>query len=481
MVQITLDYDSTRKKGIIVSDYLPNIREYFSVEDKQQVFKRRYAIGYRPQTRLYAITPQGRFETRLVFSILEFLQNQDIQFNIELTDKFKDIIFIPELKENLTKLNLELRDYQEESVKLALKNKSGVIILPTSAGKTLVIATLVKSIQDQHDFKALILVPDIQLVAQTYSDFIDYGIPESEITKWTGSTEPDKNAKIVISNAQILLSEKQDLSLLKDIKLLVIDEVHKLKYGNKINKVVEQIPALFRYGFTGTLPDYKIDQWNIFGKIGRVIYFKESIDLRDQNYISQVHVAALKLTYKNIPQFTTPSMHNPTAGYEEEITWLQTNPYRNAIIIKLVNKSDKNTLIMVDRIAHGEELLRILQEGTNKQVHFVHGAVEIEEREMIRKLMEEHDNVACIAISKIFSTGINIKNLHNIIFAAIGKARIKIIQSIGRSLRKHSSKKLATIFDIWDNLRYGNKHMVERLALYNREQIPYSVTELTES
>ena len=481
MVQITLDYDSTRKKGIIVSDYLPNIREHFSVEDKQQVFKRRYAIGYRPQTRLYAITPQGRFETRLIFSILEFLQNQDIQFNIELTDKFKDVIFIPELKVNLTKLNLDLRDYQEESVRLALKNKSGVIILPTSAGKTLVIATLVKSIQDQHDFKALILVPDIQLVAQTYSDFIDYGIPETEITKWTGSTEPDKNAKIIISNAQILLSEKQDLSLLKDIKLLVIDEVHKLKYGNKINKVVEQIPALFRYGFTGTLPDYKIDQWNIFGKIGRVIYFKESIDLRDQNYISQVHVAALKLTYKNTPQFTTPSMHNPTAGYEEEITWLQTNPYRNAIIIKLVNKSDKNTLIMVDRIAHGEELLRVLRESTNKQVHFVHGAIEIEEREMIRKLMEEHDNVACIAISKIFSTGINIKNLHNIIFAAIGKARIKIIQSIGRSLRKHSSKKLATIFDIWDNLRYGNKHMVERLALYDREQIPYSVTELTES
>ena len=481
MVQITLDYDSTRKKGIIVSDYLPNIREHFSVEDKQQVFKRRYAIGYRPQTRLYAITPQGRFEPRLIFSILEFLQNQDIQFNVELTDKFKDVIFIPELKENLTKLNLELRDYQEESVKLALKNKSGVIILPTSAGKTLVIATLVKSIQDQHDFKALILVPDIQLVAQTYSDFIDYGIPEFEITKWTGSTEPDKNAKIVISNAQILLSEKQDLSLLKDIKLLVIDEVHKIKYGNKINKVVEQIPALFRYGFTGTLPDYKIDQWNIFGKIGRVIYHKESITLRDQNYISQVHVAALKLTYKDVPRFTTPSMHNPTAGYEEEITWLQTNSYRNAIIIKLINKSDKNTLIMVDRIAHGEELLRVLQESTNKQVHFVHGAVEIEEREMIRKLMEEHDNVACIAISKIFSTGINIKNLHNIIFAAIGKARIKIIQSIGRSLRKHSSKKLATIFDIWDNLRYGNKHMVERLALYNREQIPYSVTELTES
>ena len=481
MVNVTFDYDTSRKKGIIVSDYLPNIREHFSVEDKQQVFKRRYAIGYRPQTRQYAITPQGRFEPRLLSSILEFLQGQDIQFNVELTDKFREIITIPSLKEELVKLNLSPRDYQEESVLTAIKNKSGVIVLPTSAGKTLVIALLVKSIQTQYDCKTLILVPDIQLVAQTYSDFIEYGIPEEEITKWTGSTEPNKNAKIVISNAQILLSEKQDLSLLKDIKLLVIDEVHKIRYGNKINKVVEQIPALFRYGLTGTLPDNKIDQWNIFGKIGRVIYFKQSVDLREQKYISQVHVAALKLNYNNVPQFTIPSMHNPTAGYEEEITWLQTNKFRNDVITKLVNKADKNTLIMVDRIAHGEELLRVLQEYTTKQVHFVHGAVEIEEREMIRKLMEEQDNIACIAISKIFSTGINIKNLHNIIFAAIGKARIKIIQSIGRSLRKHASKKRATIFDIWDNLRYGNKHVTERLALYDREQIPYSVTELHES
>jgi superfamily II DNA or RNA helicase len=481
MVNVTFDYDTSRKKGIIVSDYLSNIREHFSVEDKQQVFKRRYAIGYRPQTRQYAITPQGRFEPRLLFSILEFLKTQDIQFNIELTDKFKNVIAIPTLKEELVNLNLDPRDYQKESVLAAIKNKSGVIVLPTSAGKTLVIALLVKSIQAQHDCKTLILVPDIQLVAQTYSDFLEYGIPEDEITKWTGSTEPNKSAKIVISNAQILLSEKQDLSLLKDIKLLVIDEVHKIRYGNKINKVVEQIPALFRYGLTGTLPDDKIDQWNIFGKIGRVIYFKQSADLREQKYISQVHVASLKLTYNNTPHFTIPSIHNPTAGYEEEITWLQTNKFRNDIITKLVNKADKNTLIMVDRIAHGEELLRVLQENTNKAVHFVHGAVGIEEREMIRKLMEEQDNIACIAISKIFSTGINIKNLHNIIFAAIGKARIKIIQSIGRSLRKHASKKRATIFDIWDNLRYGNKHVVERLTLYDREQIPYSVTELHES
>lgn len=480
MIQITFDYDSSRKKGILVSEYLPNIREYFSVEDKQQAFKRRYAVGFRPQTRQYSITPQGRFEPRLIYSIVDFLKEQDISFNIEITDKFREVIKTPNLKTDLFKLNLPLRDYQEESAIAALENKSGVIILPTSAGKTLVIATLVKSIQEQYNYKTLILVPDIQLVTQTYKDFLEYGIPEKDITRWTGSLEPDKDAKIVVSNSQILLSEKQDTSLLKEIKILVIDEVHKIRYGNKINKIIEKIPAIFRFGFTGTLPDDKIDQWNIFGKIGKVVYFKESIDLRDQNYISKVHVAALKLNYKNLPIFTVPSMYNPTAGYEEEIQFLQTNSFRNTIITKLINKSNKNTLVMVDRIAHGEELLRVLSDNTDKQVHFVHGAVNIDEREMIRKLMEDNDNVTCIAISKIFSTGINIKNLHNIVFAAIGKARIKIIQSIGRSLRKHTSKKRATIFDIWDNLRYGNKHTTERFTLYDREQIPYSVTEIDE-
>lgn len=480
MLNVTIDYDSGRRKGILITDYLSNIREHFSIEDSSQVFKRRFAVGYRPQTRQYAITPQGRFEPRLFYTIIEYLRTLDVPLNVTITDKFRESITTEDISaEEIVKLNLPLRDYQEETVKVALQNKSGVIILPTSAGKTLVIATLTRSLQQQIvRNKTLILVPDIQLVTQTYSDFIEYGIPESDITKWTGSFEPNPEANIVISNIQILQSEKQDLSLLKTIDILVVDEVHKLKQGNKVNKIIDQIPARFRYGLTGTLPDNKIDQWNILGKIGKIIYQKQSIDLRDQNYISQVTVAILKVTYSVLPKFTKPSAVNPTAGYEEEILFLQNNSFRNGIITKIVNGVDKNTLIMVDRIAHGEELLRVLSEATAKKVYFVHGGIDVEEREEIRRLMEEQDNVVCIAISKIFSTGINIKNLHNIVFAAIGKARIKIIQSIGRSLRKHASKKRATIFDIGDNLRYGNAHLAQRIELYDREQIPYTITEV---
>ena len=174
-------------------------------------------------------------------------------------------------------------------------------------------------------------------------------------------------------------------------------------------------------------------------------------------------------------------MSEPTAGYEEETTWLHTNEYRNSVIAKVITNLNTNTLVLVDRIVHGEHLLSYLKQYTDKQIYFIQGSVEVEERENLRKLMEETHGVVCIAISKIFSTGISIKNLHNVVFAAIGKARIKIIQSIGRSLRLHHTKEIATIFDIADtSLNYGRKHFEERKRLYQTENILTITKELVE-
>jgi superfamily II DNA or RNA helicase len=481
-MKVLFDYDSGRKKGVVVSDYLPNLREHFSVEDKSQAFKRRYAVGYRPPTRTYAITPQGRFAPKLVHVIWDYLKGVDIPLEIDFSDAFIKAAYTPILdKPYVHNLKFALRDYQEEAVKTALSKRGGIIILPTSAGKTLVMASLYSAIQQNQQRKTLILVPDIQLVQQTYGDFIEYGISEDSITKWTGSNELNPAANIIVANAQILLSKKQDLSVLKEIEVLIVDEVHKLKSGNEINKIISKIPAIYTYGLTGTLPDNPVDQWSIIGLIGPVIYSKKSIDLREQKYITDVLIKVLKINYTNLPTFTKPSMTNPTAGYEEEIQFLQTNKFRNEVITRLVNGVSNNILIMVDRIAHGEELHNVLSSGTDKMIYFVHGGVEVDEREKIRELMETSDNVVCIAISKIFSTGINIKNLHYIVFAAIGKARIKIIQSIGRSLRLHTNKKQAVIFDIGDCLRYGSAHLSERLDLYNRESINYEAVDINES
>ena len=130
-------------------------------------------------------------------------------------------------------------------------------------------------------------------------------------------------------------------------------------------------------------------------------------------------------------------------------------------------------MILVNYIEHGEILYERLKNIEGKQVFFVQGSVDVDDRAEIIKKMEESDNVICIAITAIFSTGINIKNLHTMIFAAGGKSAIRMIQSIGRGLRLHSSKKQFSVIDLADNLKYGNEHIEERKKIYDSEKIPY--------
>jgi superfamily II DNA or RNA helicase len=136
---------------------------------------------------------------------------------------------------------------------------------------------------------------------------------------------------------------------------------------------------------------------------------------------------------------------------------------------------------MVDRISHGEIIEKILTKtcDNKRPIYFIRGSTDIEDREKIRSFMNDRNDVIVIAISKIFSTGINIPNLHNIIFASAGKAKIKIMQSIGRALRLHVTKSMANIFDIADNTKYGMLHLAERKKLYNLENYDYTEKEIS--
>jgi superfamily II DNA or RNA helicase len=148
------------------------------------------------------------------------------------------------------------------------------------------------------------------------------------------------------------------------------------------------------------------------------------------------------------------------------------------MICKLADKLQKNTIVMVDRIDHGDSIMKILEEKTKKTCYYIQGSTEIEERENIRSLMNDKHDIIVVAISKIFSTGINIPNLHNIIFASAGKAKIKIMQSIGRALRLHPTKTKANIFDVADNTKYGKLHLKERIKLYELEKFNYEKKEI---
>ena len=253
---------------------------------------------------------------------------------------------------------------------------------------------------------------------------------------------------------------------------ILVSNCHRLRKGNKVNDIFKIIKTPFRFGFTGTMPEDLLDQWNIIGKIGPVIYEKNSHDLRQDNYVSNAQIQVLNLFHKNNQKIT----------YREELQRLISSSFRNDKITKLSIGLTNNTLVMVDYIEHGELLFnQIKQHAPNKQVFFVRGEVEIEERDRIRKLMEINNDVIVVAISKIFSTGINIKNLHYIVFACGGKAKIKIVQSIGRGLRLHKDKSKLIIFDIADNLHYSSLHSEKRKKLYEKEQIPFTEKDIKEN
>lgn len=272
---------------------------------------------------------------------------------------------------------------------------------------------------------------------------------------------------------------KNYLKELSDVDLILIDEVHGVRRDNTINDVIKLFPTRHRFGFTGTMPSGILDQWNVIGKIGPNLINVDSAALREMNYIAQIKAQVIKLHYKDKPRFKVdPEV--PTRAYDQECDFLYHNAFRNKVISYLTSKFDKNCLIIVDSLDHGKTIEALLKQQTDKQVYFIQGSVEMEDREKLRALMEIDNNIICIAMSRIFAVGINIKNLHYIIFAQSGKAKVTIIQSIGRGLRLHEQKECLVLIDIADATHYGELHLEERLAYYKAEQIENETKDLFE-
>jgi superfamily II DNA or RNA helicase len=466
---VNIEYSGKSKQQLQLNcntTVLNRIREYFSAPNP--AFRRNSRFS---QPRIYAITPSGKFESGLLNNIILYFDVNQIKFEIN-DDVLKDHnngFSSPKLK----KFDLVYRDHQEKSIIKSLESGKGVVLIPTAGGKTLIMAGLIESLRENlndNDALTLVMVPTIQLVEQTCSDFISYGM--NKVTKWSGNNKPDPDATTIVAGTQILMSDNTDLSILDDVKILMIDECHGLKKDNEINKILKFIKTNFKFGFTGTMPSTKIDEWNIIGKLGPIVYQEKTEDLRNKKYISNFKIVILNVIHKNIPTFSL-NFSKPAEAYQSEMDFLLQSERRNEIICKLADKLTNNTIIMVDRIDHGINIIDILSKITKKQFYFIRGSTEIEEREQIRSLMDVKNDVIVVAISKIFSTGINIPNLHNIIFASAGKAKIKIMQSIGRALRLHPTKTMANIFDISDNTKYGKKHVKERKNLYDSEKFNY--------
>lgn len=469
-MELKIIYNASRKCACLTGDYIDIVREHFSIADPGARFARRFG-NYRIPSRKYAITASGNFGIGLIPEIIKFCKEKNILYSVDnqLLPLLKPSISDGKLY-NVLNSDFKLRDYQENCINQILEHGRGLIKVGTGGGKTLITSTIIENFyqrsKNKENFKCLMIVPDLGLVNQTYNEFNKFGTSFS-CSKFTGNNELNLNTHCIIANSQILLTLDK-IDWIKNIDLLIVDEVHKIKHGNKITKLVNKIKTLHRIGCTGTLPPDKLDLWGLIGNFGQVIYEKTGAELREEGFLSNVKVNVLKLKY--------PYEFN--GEYNEEMKFLMENKGRNQVIYKLCKGSKNNILVLVNYIEHGEILYNILKNIEDKQIFFVQGSVDVNERTKIIELMENADNVVCIAISAIFSTGINIKNLHNIVFAAGGKSPIRIIQSIGRGLRLHPTKTQCNIIDIGDDLKYSSRQLDERLKIYKSEKIETQIREI---
>lgn len=419
--------------------------------------------------RLYAISPTGAFDIGLYDEIKNYLISEnilDIEQSQEFTDRLNCGYGQLVLSDTLAH---SLRDYQEETIKRSLTRGFGTIVVGTGGGKSLITASMIENIikhSENKDLTFLIIVPGIGLVSQLKNDFDEYGV-SFDYSIWTGKNAY-RQAQVVICNSENLRSKFGDFPNIANVDVLMVDEVHGITSKNKISKIVAKFKTPNRFGFTGTLPEDLMDYWKVIGTFGPVLFEKNSKELRDEGHLVDVAIKIVRLN------------HGPSAkmDYQTELSYVYNDERRNSIIRKLAGKLPNNTLILVNHLEQGHNLEDELNKLDNKQVFFIKGETDLEDRDHVKTLMSADSNIVCIAMSKIFATGINIPNIHNLLFVAGGKAFIRTVQGIGRGLRLHPTKTKLTIIDIYDSLKYSKNHVEKRKEIYDKELIRWSETDI---
>ena len=365
------------------------------------------------------------------------------------------------------------RDYQVEGVFDALQKNRRLIISPTGSGKSLMIYAVTRY-HVEHKRSTLIIVPTTSLVEQMYKDFVDYGWNVDGICHkiYAGKDLMSQNP-VIISTWQSIYKLPKDWFNRFDV--VIGDEAHQFKSKSLVSIMTKLYDTKYRYGFTGTLDGTQTHKWVLEGLFGPSYKIVNTKELQEKGYLAQLNIKVLLLRHD--PQrFDT---------YEDEIQYLIGHDKRNKFIRNLSWDLKGNTLILYSRVAaHGEVLYNLINNDERK-VFFVHGGVDVEEREEVRRITEEESNAIIVASFGTFSTGINIKNLHNIIFASPSKSRIRTLQSIGRVLRKSQHKLKATLYDVADDCKKGSRqnytlnHLIERIKYYNEENFSYDIIQIT--
>lgn len=437
------------------------------------------------------------YNKTLYVGLLPYLREFCKTLEYKLEEKITDIGDPVSIKyvENLTKeLNLksngkdiEVRDYQTDGIREAVNRGRVLLLSPTASGKSLIIYSLVRYHQ-RLGRKQLIIVPTTSLVEQMYGDFADY----ASDNEWSvsenchriyGGKEKSNEFPVTISTWQSIY--KFPKSWFEKFDVVYGDEAHQFK-AKSLTTILDKCENTpYRIGTTGTLDGTKTHKLVLEGIFGSVFKVTTTKKLMDTKQVANLKIIGLVLDYseqekKLVKDFT----------YQEEMDWLVSNPKRNEIIKNVSITQEGNTLVLFQYVEkHGKILHEMIQKSVkdNRKVFFVYGGTDTEQREEIRALTEKENDAIIIASYGTFSTGINIRNLHNVVFASPSKSRIRNLQSIGRGLRKGDNKTTCNLFDIGDDLSYKSKknytlqHMIERIKIYSEEKFDYKLVRIDAS
>ena len=409
-----------------------------------------------------------RFASDREYELID--QTNDLVENISNEDYLKFLTSFP--------CEYRLRDYQNSAVRYSINKRRCVLLSPTASGKSLIIYYLVRYYFPQ---KSLIIVPTLSLVSQMYSDFESYADKKFEVAKHVhkifGGQEKVTDKPIIISTWQSLYELKKDF--FTDFELVIGDEAHlyKAKSLTKIMKNLENAP--YRIGTTGTLDDVEVHKLILEGLFGGTKRVTSTKELIKKKTLSSIAIRCLVLKYsKDVAGKISKS------NYQEEIDFLVSHSERNKYICNLVKGLTGNTLVLFQLIEKHGNILYSMLEGmidSSRKIFFVYGGTDADSRERVRELVEKEKDAIICASYGVYSTGINIRNIHNIVFASPSKSRIRNLQSIGRGLRKSDTKESASLYDISDDLTHNDRknytlsHFSERIKIYSSEQFPYKI------
>ena len=450
------------------------LREYFTFQVPGYQFTPQYRNKlWDGKIRLWD-TRTRRIYRGLVPYIVKFCEEREYDWEYD-NEVYDEEFSLSEAEQFISKLNLTLepRDYQIDAFVHAIRTRRSLLLSPTASGKSLIIYLLVR----YYSSRTLIIVPTISLVSQLATDFADYGFESDRfVHRIYGGEDKQTNKPITISTWQSLY--KLPKKYFEQFDVIIGDEAHLFK-AKSLASIMENLEnSKYRFGFTGTLDGTKTHKLVLEGLFGTVRKVTTTKELMTQGHVADFTIKCLLLKHGDS---ICQAAKNFT--YPQEIEYLVLNESRNKFISNLALSLEGNTLVLYQFVdKHGVILHDIINKAsTGQKVFFVSGNVDGEAREEIRQIVEKETNAIIVASYGTFSTGINIKNLHNIIFASPSKSRVRNLQSIGRGLRISETKTSATLFDIADDLRHKKhenftlKHFAERIKIYSEEKFDFRI------